>query len=132
MIKVDPCKSCSKYISRFLYCINLKDIDSVFYNFLTKPYGIIRIVFLWGVNCGWKVIAKIKFPALYLWIETLIVVSPMAIPTYFLTDLVISITGNSYLKLWAKSTISAYIVERDVSVCNFDCHKTGQSENVIV
>ena len=56
----------------------------------------------------------------------------MVSPTYFPRDLLISITGNSYIQLWAKSKISAYIVERDVSVCSFDYHKTGQYENVIM
>ena len=87
---------------------------------------------LWGANCGLKDFAEIKSPALYLWIETLIVVYPMVSPTYFLRDLLISIMGDSYLQLWDKSTISASIVERDVSICNFDCHKTGQSKNAIV
>ena len=44
MLKVDPCQSFSKYISQFIYCINLKDIDSTFNNFLTKPYGLSSII----------------------------------------------------------------------------------------
>ena len=63
-----------------------------------------------GENCGGKAFDKIKTPAFYSWIDTLIVVSPMRIPTYFPRDLVIYITGKNYLLLWSKATISASVV----------------------
>ena len=55
----------------------------------------------------------------------------MGIPTVFAIDLVLSITGNNYLQFLDKARIYAYIVKRDVSVCSFDCHKTGEYENIM-
>ena len=47
--------------------------------------------------------------------------------TDFVTELTMSIIGNSSLQHAERAMISASIVDRAVSVGNLDCQKTGQS-----
>ena len=58
------------------------------------------------------------------------VVFPIGSLTEFVTELTMSMIGNSSLQHAARAMISASIVKRAVSVCSFDCHKTGQSTKV--
>ncbi len=46
--------------------------------------------------------------------------------TEFITELTMSIIGNTSLQHADRAMILASIVDRDVLICSFDCHKTGQ------
>jgi hypothetical protein len=50
--------------------------------------------------------------------------------TDFVTELTMSIIGNSSLQHAERAMILASIVDRAVSVCNLDCQKTGQSAKI--
>ena len=55
---VDPCQYFSKYTSQFIYCINITELDSVFYNFPTKPYGLISIMLSSRCELWWQGICQ--------------------------------------------------------------------------
>ena len=129
---VDPCRYFSKYKSQFIYCINITELDSVFYNLLTKPYGLISIMLSSRCEMLWQGIFQDQSSRIVLMNRDIDIFSPMGSPIAFPRYLVISITRNNYLQLWAKAKHSASIVKRGVSVCIFYCHKTGQYENVIM
>ncbi len=60
------------------------------------------------------------------------VVFPIGRLTDFVTELTMSIIGNSSLQHAERAIILASIVDRAVSVCNLDCQKTGQSAKVMM
>jgi len=60
------------------------------------------------------------------------VVLPIGSLTDFVTELTMSIIGNSSLQHAERAMVSASIVDRAVSVCNLDCQKTGQSAKVMM
>jgi hypothetical protein len=55
---------------------------------------------------------------------------PIGSWTDFVTELTMSIIGNSSLQHAERAMILASIVDRAVSVCNLDCQKTGQSAKI--
>ena len=128
IIKGDPFQSFSKYITQLIYCINLTDLDSTFYNFLTKPYGLIIIMLSFGCELWWRGIFQdqsfsiatvnrgidfcLSYGKLY-WF------SKIFRHVYY---------GGGSLQLWAKAKISSSVVRRAVFLRSFDSHKTGKSE----
>ena len=60
------------------------------------------------------------------------VILPIGSLTDFVTELTMSIIGNSSLQHAERAIISASIIDRAVSVCNLDCQKTGQSAKVMM
>ena len=57
---------------------------------------------------------------------------PIGSWTDFVTELTMSIIGNSSLQHAEKAMNLAFIVDRAVSVCNLDCQKTGQSAKMMI
>ena len=128
IIKGDPYQSFGKYISQLLYCINITELDSTFYNFLPKPYGISIVMISLRCEMWEQVICQDQSSSILFMNRGINYFFNMVSPTAFQRDLVISITGNNSLPLWAKAKFSASILERDVSVCSFDYHSTDQSK----
>ena len=95
IFKVDPCQYFSKYIPQLIYCINLTHLDSTLYNFLTKPYGISRIMLDSRFELWWQGLCKYQSSLIVLTNRKIIIFSPMGSPTDFPRDLVISIAENS-------------------------------------
>ena len=66
IIKGNPCQYFSKYISQLLYCINLTELDSTFYNFLTKPYGLSSIMLTSRCELWWQGILQYQISSIVL------------------------------------------------------------------
>jgi len=60
------------------------------------------------------------------------VVFPIGSLTDFVTELTMSIIGNSSLQHAERAVILASIVDRAVSVCSLDFQKTGQSAKAMI
>jgi hypothetical protein len=52
--------------------------------------------------------------------------------TEIVTELTMSIIGNSSLQHAERAMILASIIDKAISVCSCDCHKTGQSAKVMM
>ena len=99
ILKGDPCQYFSKYISQFFYCINLTELNSTFYHFLTKPYDLISIMLSSRCEMRWQGIFQDQSSRIFLVNIYINCVSNMVIPTGFPIYLFISIMGNNYLQL---------------------------------
>ena len=131
ILKCDPCQYFSKYISQLLYCINLTELNSTVYNFFTKPYvpGSIMLASRWEL--WWKGLFQYQSSKIFLTNREINCFFSYGKPYLFPYIFSHIYNGKSSLKLWAKVTISASIVERAIYIYRFGWHKTGQYENVM-
>jgi hypothetical protein len=96
-----------------------------------KPNYLDGIVFTTWCKCGGKVFANTKASLLSLWTESFIVVSLTGSFTELVTYSTIWMIGNRYLQHANNTMISAFIVERAVSVCSCDFQRIGTLLNVM-
>jgi hypothetical protein len=87
---------------------------------------------LQGVNCGGKVLPNTSAPKLSSWIETFMVVFLIGRLVASANEQTMSMKGNSSLHHAERAMIFASIVDRAVSICNFDCQNTGHSAKVMM
>ena len=125
ILKGNPCQSFSKYISQLLYCINLTELDSTFYNFLTKPYGLISIMLSLGVELWWRGIFQDQSFSIAIVNRDIDFCLSYGKLYWFSKRFRHVYYGGESLQLWAKATISSSVVRRAIFLRSFDSHKTG-------
>ena len=119
IIKGDPCQSFSKYISQLLYCINISEIDSTFYNFPTKPFGIINIMFALRYLLWWQGFWKYQRSRIFLMIRYINRSFFYGKPCWFYNIFSHIHQGKNSLQFLSEATISNSIVKRAFSVCRW-------------
>ncbi len=117
-------------VSQLFNCVDYVQLDISLENLLTKPNCLDCVIR--GVNCGGKVLANTSAPELSSWMETFMVVFPIGRLVASANKRTMSMMGNSSLQHAERAMISASIVDRAVTVCNFDCQNTGHSAKVMM
>ncbi len=79
-----------------------------------------------------KNLANTSAPELSSCMETFTVVFPIVRFMASAIKQTMLMIGNSSLQQMNRAMILASIFDRAVSVCNFDCHNTGQSAKVMI